>query len=56
VKLYNARRGYVHATLTPTEMTSEFVTVPYVEADANAKPRVHARFRTPAGTPRLEAL
>ena len=56
VKLYNARRGYVYATLTPTEMTSEFVTFPYIEADANAKPKIHARFRTPAGTPRLEAL
>ncbi|GAB2562344.1 alkaline phosphatase D family protein [Kribbella endophytica] len=56
VKLYNARRGYVHATLTPTEMTSEFVSVPYVEADANATARTVARFRTPAGSPRLEAL
>jgi alkaline phosphatase D len=56
VKLYNARRGYVHATLTPTEMTSEFVTFPYIEADANAEPRTVARFRTPAGVPGLEVL
>ncbi|TWD80883.1 alkaline phosphatase D [Kribbella amoyensis] len=56
VKLYNARRGYVHATLTPTEMVSEFVAFPYVEADANAQPKTVARFRTPAGAPRLEAL
>ncbi|MEV6288370.1 alkaline phosphatase D family protein [Kribbella sp. NPDC051770] len=56
VKLYNARRGYVHATLTPHEMTSEFVTVPYIEADANAAATTVARFRTPAGAPRLEAL
>ncbi|GAB3814939.1 alkaline phosphatase PhoD [Kribbella italica] len=56
VKFYNARRGYVHATLTPTELTSEFVAVPYVEADANAAARTVARFRTPAGSPRLEAL
>jgi alkaline phosphatase D len=56
VKLYSGRRGYVHTTLTPTEMTSEFVTFPYIEADADAQPKVLARFRTPAGSPRLEAL
>jgi alkaline phosphatase D len=56
VKLYNARRGYVHSTLTRSEMTTEFVNFPYIQADANAAPRVVATFRTPADNPRLEAL
>jgi alkaline phosphatase D len=56
VKLYNARRGYVHTTLTRSELTTEFVNFPYVEADANAEPRVFASFRSPVGSPRLEAL
>ncbi|MGW1340969.1 alkaline phosphatase D family protein [Kribbella sp. NPDC002412] len=56
VKFYNARRGYVHTTLTRSELTAEFVNFPYIEADANAEPRVAAAFRSPAGAPRLEAL
>ncbi|MBB5983701.1 alkaline phosphatase D family protein [Kribbella solani] len=56
MKFYNARRGYVYARITETEMISEFVKVPYVQADANAVATVAARFRTPAGAPRLEAL
>ncbi|WP_433164506.1 alkaline phosphatase D family protein [Kribbella sp. CA-247076] len=56
VKFYNARRGYVHTTLTRSELTAEFVTFPYVETDANAEPRVAASFRSPVDSPRLEAL
>jgi alkaline phosphatase D len=56
VKLYNARRGYVHTTLTRSELTAEFVTFPYIQADANAEPRVVATFRSPVRDPRLEAL
>ena len=56
VKFYNARRGYVHTTLTRSDLTAEFVNFPYIEADANAEPRVVASFRSPADSPRLEAL
>jgi alkaline phosphatase D len=56
VKLYNARRGYVHTTLTRSELTAEFVNFPYIEADVNAEPRALASFRSPVDSPRLEAL
>ncbi|MFG1818424.1 alkaline phosphatase D family protein [Kribbella sp. NPDC049174] len=56
VKFYNARRGYVHTTLTRSELTAEFVNFPYIEADANAEARVVASFRSPVDSPRLEAL
>jgi alkaline phosphatase D len=56
VKLYNARRGYVHTTLTRSELTAEFVNFPYIQADVNAEPRVLASFRSPVDSPRLEAL
>ena len=56
MKLYNARRGYVHSTMTRSELTTEFVNFPYIQADANAQPNVVARFRTPVADPRLEAL
>ncbi len=56
MKFYNARRGYVHTTLTRSDLTAEFVNFPYIEADANAEPRVVASFRSPADSPRLEAL
>ncbi|RZT15105.1 alkaline phosphatase D [Kribbella sp. VKM Ac-2569] len=56
MKLYNARRGYVHSTMTRSELTTEFVNFPYIQADTNAQPNVVARFRTPVADPRLEAL
>ncbi|XVQ08891.1 alkaline phosphatase D family protein [Spirillospora sp. CA-255316] len=52
VKLYNARRGYVSATLTPRQLTSEFKTVPYVR-QPGAPIRTTARFVTEAGRPGL---
>jgi alkaline phosphatase D len=54
VKLYDGRRGYLTVSLTPHEMTSTFVTVPWVEADDTAPRQVLARFTTPAGQPRLD--
>ncbi|SDE20664.1 alkaline phosphatase D family protein [Auraticoccus monumenti] len=54
VKLYDGRRGYVHVTLTPEQMESTFVVVPWVEADDTAPRQVVARFTTPAGQPRLD--
>ncbi|SNC73773.1 alkaline phosphatase D [Kytococcus aerolatus] len=53
VKAMDARRGYVHVTLTPSEATSTFVVVPWVEADDTAPREVAFRFRTPAGSRRL---
>lgn len=53
VRLYDGRRGYLTVTLTPEEMTSTFVCVPWVEADDTAPREVLARFVTPAGSPRL---
>ncbi|WP_114559333.1 alkaline phosphatase D family protein [Desertihabitans aurantiacus] len=54
VKLYDGRRGYLHVTLTPEQMESTFVVVPWVEADDTAPREVVARFTTPAGRPRLD--
>ncbi|TDE02588.1 alkaline phosphatase D family protein [Jiangella asiatica] len=56
VKLYDGRRGYVHVTLTPDEMTSHFKIVPWIEADADAPLETVATFVTPAGAPGLERL
>lgn len=53
VKFYRPRRGYVHVTLTAEQMSSTFVTVPWIEADDTAPREVAARFLTPAGTPVL---
>ena len=53
VKLYNARRGYVACRLTPTELTSEFKTLPYVTTPG-APIGTAARFVTEAGRPGLE--
>jgi alkaline phosphatase D len=52
VKLYNARRGYLACRLTPTELTSEFRTVPYV-TQPGAPLTTAARFVTEAGRPGL---
>lgn len=52
VKLYNARRGYLTGRLTPTELTSEFKTVPYVTRPG-APVTTAARFVTEAGRPAL---
>lgn len=53
VRAMDARRGYVHVTLTPQEMRSRFVVVPWVEADDTAPARTAFAFRTPAGSRRL---
>ena len=52
VKLYNARRGYVSATMTPAELTSEFRVLPYIERP-EAPVSTLARFVTEAGRPGL---
>ncbi|MDL4774925.1 MULTISPECIES: alkaline phosphatase D family protein [Thermomonosporaceae] len=52
VKFYNGRRGYVSCTLTPSELTSEFKTVPYVSRPG-APVTTAARFVTEAGRPGL---
>ncbi|MBE1610540.1 alkaline phosphatase D family protein [Actinopolymorpha pittospori] len=52
VKLYNARRGYVSCTMTPTELTSDFRVVPYVQRQG-APINSLARFVTEAGRPGL---
>lgn len=54
VKLYDGRRGYVHVTLTPQEMQSSFVIVPWIRKDDTAPKQVVARFTTPADQPRLD--
>ncbi|MFX4273691.1 alkaline phosphatase D family protein [Propionibacteriaceae bacterium Y1685] len=56
VKLYNRRRGYVHVTLTPEEMRSTFVVVPWIQADDTAPRQIAAQFTTPAGDPRLTRI
>ncbi len=53
VKLYNARRGYVWATMTPSEVTSEFRVIDQIEADDTGSTSVAARFVTEAGRPGL---
>ncbi|MBT2211217.1 MULTISPECIES: alkaline phosphatase [Actinomadura] len=52
VKLYNARRGYLRCRMTPTALTSEFMTVPYVSRPG-APLATAARFVTEAGRPGL---
>ncbi|WP_433336193.1 alkaline phosphatase D family protein [Spirillospora sp. CA-294931] len=52
VKFYNARRGYVSCRLTPSSLTSEFKTVPYVSRPG-APVSTAARFVTEAGRPGL---
>ncbi|TDD63555.1 alkaline phosphatase D family protein [Actinomadura rubrisoli] len=52
VKLYNARRGYLSCRVTPTALTSEFKTVPYV-TKPGAPIATAARFVTEAGRPGL---
>jgi alkaline phosphatase D len=52
VKLYNARRGYVSCTMTPTELTSDFRVVPYIQRQG-APINLLARFVTEAGRPGL---
>lgn len=53
VKFMDSRRGYVHVSLTPEEMVSTFVVVPYIEADDRAPRDVAQVYRTPAGSRRL---
>lgn len=53
VKLYNARRGYLSCRMTPTELTSEFKTLPYVTTPGAPIGTV-ARFATEAGRPGLD--
>lgn len=53
VKAMDSRRGYVHVSLTPEEMTSTFVVVDHIEADDRAPRDVAVRFRTPSGSHRL---
>ncbi|WP_462418444.1 alkaline phosphatase D family protein [Kytococcus sp. Marseille-QA3725] len=55
VRAMDARRGYVHITLTPQEMHSRFVIVPWIEADDTAPADTVFAFRTPAGSRRLFA-
>ncbi|WP_246278196.1 alkaline phosphatase D family protein [Phytohabitans rumicis] len=52
VKLYNARRGYLSCRMTPTALTSEFKTLPYVTRPG-APVTTAARFVTEAGRPAL---
>jgi alkaline phosphatase D len=56
VKMYDGRRGYVHCTMTPDQLTSEFKVVDYVRRDDQAPVSTVARFVTAAGRPGLEAL
>ena len=56
MKLYDGRRGYLHATVTPEELISDFVIVGWVEADDTAEKELLARFRTPAGASRLDLI
>lgn len=56
MKLYDGRRGYIHVTLTPEEMISDFFIVGWIEADDTAQQELRARLRTPAGEPRLELI
>jgi alkaline phosphatase D len=53
VKLYNARRGYLSCRMTPTTLTSEFKTLPYVTRPGAPIGTV-ARFVTEAGHPNLD--
>ncbi|RNL85871.1 alkaline phosphatase D family protein [Halostreptopolyspora alba] len=53
VKLYNARRGYVGVTMTPSEVTSEFRVLDQIEADDTGTVSVAARFVTESGRPGL---
>ncbi|MBB4935355.1 alkaline phosphatase D [Lipingzhangella halophila] len=56
VKLYNARRGYVRVTMTPSEVTSEFTMLDQIEADDSGTASVGARFVTEAGRPGLNQV
>ncbi|HEY6738102.1 MAG TPA: alkaline phosphatase D family protein, partial [Actinopolymorphaceae bacterium] len=53
VELYNARRGYVSCRMTPTELTTDFKVLPYVERPG-APISTIARFVTEAGRPGLQ--
>lgn len=53
-RLWDGRRGYVRLDLTPEQLVSEFVVVPYIQADDRAQGVVAARFVTEAGRPTLE--
>jgi alkaline phosphatase D len=54
VKFYDGRRGYVHCTMTPERLTSEFKVVDYIERDDRAPLSTVARFVTEAGRPGLK--
>lgn len=49
----NHRRGYTRCRLTPSELTVEFRTVPYVERDARAPITTTRSFVVTAGAPGL---
>nr|WP_253776628.1 alkaline phosphatase D family protein [Goodfellowiella coeruleoviolacea] len=53
VKLYDARRGYVHCTLTPERLTADFKVVDHIQRDDQAPVSTVARFVTEAGRPGL---
>lgn len=54
VKNMDTRRGYIRVDVTPDRLDSEFVVVPYVEADDRAPREVAFAYTTPAGSRRLE--
>ncbi|MFC4563378.1 alkaline phosphatase D family protein [Nocardiopsis mangrovi] len=56
VRLYNARRGYVRVSLTPTEATSEFKVLDHIEADDAGTVSTATRFVTEAGRPGLNPV
>ncbi|WP_326598355.1 alkaline phosphatase D family protein [Streptomyces sp. NBC_01803] len=56
VKFYNARRGYTLCRLTPAELTADYRSVPYVQADGEAPVSTVARFVTETGRPGLERV
>ncbi|WP_129358226.1 MULTISPECIES: alkaline phosphatase D family protein [Micrococcaceae] len=49
VKHYDGRRGYVHVTVTPNDMVSNFYSVDWIEKDDQAPKQLSARFYTRAG-------
>jgi alkaline phosphatase D len=53
VKFYDGRRGYVHCTMTPDRLTSDFKIVDYIRRDDAAPLATVARFVTEAGRPGL---
>ncbi|SFA95051.1 alkaline phosphatase D [Amycolatopsis marina] len=54
VKFYDGRRGYVHCTMTPEQLSSRFKVVDHVRRDDTAPVSTVARFVTEAGTPGLK--